>query len=113
MKKYLWVAVAALLIVGCSDKEAMPYETPVSGHSYVDTKYHSEELHFDSRYNKVLLVEHTESGKTLRTNQFYLMKGDTISTYNNTSYSDYREKFIYCGTYLKNYHGGGILEETK
>lgn len=112
MKKLLLIVFAALALVGCGENEqAMPYETPVSGHWYANN---SEELHFDSKYNKVLLIENTAAGTSVKTNQFYLMDGDTISTYNNTTYTDYRRKFIYCGSFLKSYHGDNyILEETK
>lgn len=112
MKKYLFIIIAALAMVGCENNGVEQDKYPVSGRTYVETKYQNTELHFEKTGNKVLLIEHTEAGRALKTNQFFKMDADTICTYNNTKYDDIREKYIYHDTYLTSYYNDNfVLEE--
>lgn len=112
MKKYILFIAVAIFAIGCERTGMEQDKYPVSGRIYVETKYQNTELHFEKTGNKVLLIEHTEAGRALKTNQFFKMDADTICTYNNTKYDDIRKKYIYHDTYLTSYDNDNfILEE--
>lgn len=108
------MAILALTMVGCKDKNEVTGETyPVSGRTYVEAKYNNTELQFAKSGNKVLLIEHSEAGQTVKTNQFFKMNVDTIVTYNNTKYDDQRGKYVYHDTYLTSYYSDQIVLNEK
>ena len=103
-KSLLFALLCSFVLVGCEDKNGVDYsDSRVAGRSYIEQKYGGTELHFGMK-GDVKLVEHSEAGTTDKINQFYKMIADTIYTYNDKTYSDVRQKYIYHDTYLTSYY---------
>lgn len=108
-KSILLALLCAFVFVGCESGDAIDYsDSRVAGRSYVEQKYGGCELHFGMK-GDVKLIEHSEAGTTDITNQLYKMIADTIYTYNDKTYSDVRDKFIYHDTYLTSYYGDDYI----